>query len=63
MRTPAIWITAYNNVPAAANADEDEAEGLHPLVLLAKKARVMLTTNVAIISVPQPPSPTSDGSV
>ncbi|OXV10620.1 hypothetical protein Egran_01619, partial [Elaphomyces granulatus] len=47
MRTPVIRIKARHNVPAAANADEDEAEGLHPQVLLAKKARVMLTTNVA----------------
>ena len=47
MCTPVIRIKARHNVPAAANADEDEAEGLHPQVLLAKKARVMLTSNVA----------------
>jgi hypothetical protein len=47
MRTLVIRIKAGHNVPAVANADEDEAESLHPQVLLAKKAQVMLTTNVA----------------
>jgi hypothetical protein len=46
------YINVFNSyesiqLPTAANADEDEAEDLHPRVLLAKKARVMLTTNVA----------------
>ena len=40
-------VNARHNVPAAAKADEEEAEGLHPRVLLAKGAPIMLTSNVA----------------
>ena len=44
MRAPVMPVNARHNVPAAATADEEEAEGLHPQVLLAP---IMLTSNVA----------------
>jgi hypothetical protein len=47
MRAPVMPVNARHNVPAAARADEEEAEGLHPRVLLAKGAPIMLTSNVA----------------
>ena len=47
MRAPVMPVNARHNVPAVAKADEEEAEALHPRVLLAKGAPIMLTSNVA----------------
>ena len=47
MHAPVVPVNACHNMPAAAKADEEEAEGLHPQVLLAKEAPIMLTSKIA----------------